>query len=136
MESRLQRRRSDAIERNAPARKPRDPFTPMQFLYTVAVLMVPLGLFVIIGTAIHLISGDHAPRADVIEARGTVIAADPKVETIILSHGPIRELGWPSMVMTFIAPRAEISKVDPGDKVYFELNRKYPREVVDMKVAS
>ena len=61
-----------------------------------------------------------APAADrnVHEAEGTVTeVADGR---ITISHGPVAELGWPAMTMSFAVPSADLAQgVSVGDRVRF-----------------
>ena len=52
---------------------------------------------------------------------GTVTAVDAEAGTITIDHGPIAEAGWPAMTMGFKADEAARAKVEPGDKVKFDL---------------
>lgn len=45
----------------------------------------------------------------------------PPAGTITLDHGPIPEVGWPAMTMTFKAAPAITSAAKVGDKVAFDL---------------
>ncbi len=55
---------------------------------------------------------------------GTVTAIDKTAGKITLSHGPIPEVGWPAMTMTFTAKPELLSSVAPGDKVAFDVTVK------------
>lgn len=55
---------------------------------------------------------------------GTVNSVDPAKRKVNLSHEPIPAISWPSMTMDFqTAPSVDLSKVKPGSKVRFTLNR-------------
>ena len=50
---------------------------------------------------------------------GVVKAVDAKAGTLTISHGPVAELHWPGMTMSFKAAPALLTTVKPGDKVVF-----------------
>ena len=52
---------------------------------------------------------------------GVVTAIDPAAGTVTLDHGPIPEIGWPSMTMSFKAAPALLTTVKTGDRVKFDL---------------
>ncbi|WP_291832892.1 copper-binding protein [Brevundimonas sp.] len=52
---------------------------------------------------------------------GVVTAIDPAAGTVTLDHGPIPELGWPAMTMSFKATPALLTTVKTGDRVKFAL---------------
>lgn len=51
---------------------------------------------------------------------GIVTAVDPAAGKITIAHGPVPELEWPAMTMTFQAPKAELGAIRQGDRVSFE----------------
>ncbi len=51
---------------------------------------------------------------------GTITSIDPATGTITLDHGPIAELGWPAMTMSFGTKAAMSKGVALGDNVDFE----------------
>ena len=55
------------------------------------------------------------------KAAGTVTAIDADAGKITLDHGPIPELGWPAMTMTFKAGPAVTGAAAVGDKVAFDV---------------
>jgi len=55
---------------------------------------------------------------------GTATAIDKAAGKITLSHGPIPEVGWPAMTMTFTAKPELLSSVAVGDKVAFDVTVK------------
>ncbi len=55
-------------------------------------------------------------------ATGTIEAIDPAARTITIAHGPVPELAWPAMTMTFQAPDVALADFKPGDQVAFELS--------------
>ena len=62
------------------------------------------------------------PAAAIHSAAGkvTAIAADQ----ITIAHGPVEELGWPAMTMTFrVAKREAIADLKGGDQVSFEFRK-------------
>jgi Cu(I)/Ag(I) efflux system periplasmic protein CusF len=52
---------------------------------------------------------------------GTVTAVDAK--TITIDHGPIPEVSWPAMTMSFTADEAARQAVTEGDEVTFEFRK-------------
>jgi Cu/Ag efflux protein CusF len=73
---------------------------------------------------------DPAPDAQPSEAAaetksgrgaGTVTAVDPEAGTVTIAHGPMPEVGWSAMTMTFAAAPALLAGVEPGDSVEFDL---------------
>lgn len=52
---------------------------------------------------------------------GTVTAVD--AETITIDHGPIPQVNWPAMTMSFSADKAARQKVSKGDAVKFEFRK-------------
>lgn len=52
---------------------------------------------------------------------GTVTAIDALGGKITLDHGPIPEIGWPAMKMTFKAAPAVTGSAAVGDKVEFDV---------------
>ena len=50
---------------------------------------------------------------------GVVKVVDATAGTLTLSHGPISELHWPGMTMSFKADRVLLATVKPGDRVAF-----------------
>lgn len=55
-------------------------------------------------------------------ATGTVEAIDLAARTITIAHGPVPELGWPAMTMTFKAPDIALARFKPGDEIAFDLS--------------
>jgi len=54
-------------------------------------------------------------------ASGTVEAIDPAAKTITIAHGPVEALKWPAMTMTFKAPDVDLTALEKGDHVEFDL---------------
>jgi Cu/Ag efflux protein CusF len=52
---------------------------------------------------------------------GTVTALDPAAGTVTIAHGPMPDIGWSAMTMTFAADPAVLSGVAEGDAVAFGL---------------
>ena len=53
-------------------------------------------------------------------ATGTIEAIDPAARTITIAHGPVPELEWPAMTMTFQAASPDVlAGIAPGDQVAF-----------------
>ncbi|HET7817600.1 MAG TPA: copper-binding protein, partial [Sphingomicrobium sp.] len=47
------------------------------------------------------LSTTQAPSPRLVTSRGTVTAVDGASRLVSISHGPIPDLGWPAMTMTF-----------------------------------
>ena len=52
---------------------------------------------------------------------GTVTALDPDGGTVTIAHGPMPQIGWSAMTMTFEADPALLAGVAEGDAVDFDL---------------
>jgi Cu/Ag efflux protein CusF len=52
---------------------------------------------------------------------GTVTAVDAEAGTVTIDHGPMPDVGWSAMTMTFEADPALLAAVAKGDKVAFDL---------------
>lgn len=65
-----------------------------------------------------------APSAATATAQGTgqVKSVDAKGGSITLHHGPIAQLGWPAMTMTFKASPDVLKSVKAGQTVSFSLD--------------
>ena len=64
----------------------------------------------------------HEMTMEGINASGTV--NDVKDGKVNISHGKIKELGWPPMKMDFtVAEGVDVSKVEAGQKVDFTLGK-------------
>lgn len=55
-------------------------------------------------------------------ATGTIEAIDPAAKTVTIAHGPVPELAWPAMRMTFQVPNVSLADFKPGDQVAFDLS--------------
>jgi Cu/Ag efflux protein CusF len=74
-------------------------------------------------------AGDMGNMAMPAEAKmgkgtGTVTAIDKTAGKITLNHGPIPEVGWPAMTMTFTTKPELLNSVAVGDKVAFDVTVK------------
>jgi membrane fusion protein, copper/silver efflux system len=68
------------------------------------------------------------------KGRGKVVEVDAKSGKVTLNHGPIKELGWPSMTMGFkVKDSKQLGKLKAGDAVEFDLKAEAP-EKPDMPV--
>jgi Cu(I)/Ag(I) efflux system membrane fusion protein len=71
------------------------------------------------------------PEIDVVFASGRVDAVDKNRERIRVSHGPIDELGWPSMTMEFrVLPGVDLGRVRVGQEIRFTLKQQHAGEYV------
>jgi len=70
-----------------------------------------------------------AAHTDMRSPATTLHEATGKVESItdrevVLSHSPVKSLGWPAMTMAFKLARPEMARaLKPGDTVHFEFRR-------------
>jgi len=55
-------------------------------------------------------------------ATGTIESIDNTAKTMVISHGPVPELGWPAMTMTFQAPDVDLTGYGPGDRIGFDMS--------------
>lgn len=54
-------------------------------------------------------------------AMGKIMSIQPERKSVKLDHGPVPELGWPSMNMTFVlADKIDATDMKPGDNVQFK----------------
>ncbi|OHC61936.1 MAG: hypothetical protein A2045_13230 [Rhodocyclales bacterium GWA2_65_20] len=61
------------------------------------------------------------PSAQLAHAEGVIKALDAKAGTVTLAHGPVQELKWPAMTMTFkLAKPGLVKGLAVGKKVTFE----------------
>ena len=61
------------------------------------------------------------PAAAVAFASGKVEAVDATAGTVTIAHGPVDALKWPAMTMTFKAPDVDLTALEKGDHVEFDL---------------
>jgi len=67
-------------------------------------------------------SGSSTMSAKVHKASGVVNKIDMQHNTINLTHGPIKSLGWSGMTMDFmVKDTALLKSIKPGQKVSFEV---------------
>jgi len=52
-----------------------------------------------------------SPPASTATATGVVEVVDPAAKTVTIAHGPVAQLQWPAMTMTFKAPDADLSSL-------------------------
>ncbi len=63
------------------------------------------------------------------KGRGKVVEVDVKSGKVTLDHAPIKELGWPSMIMGFkVKDSKQLSKLKAGDEVEFDLKAQAPEK--------
>jgi Cu/Ag efflux protein CusF len=64
---------------------------------------------------------------------GTVNSVDPAQHKLNVKHGPIPEIGWPSMTMDFpVAPSVDLKTIKPGTRVNFTI-KKQPSGMYEIK---
>jgi Cu(I)/Ag(I) efflux system protein CusF len=74
---------------------------------------------------------DHAPVPQAVEGDGVVKAVDARAGTIVIAHGPIPALKWPSMTMKFkVESAAVLNGVTVGKTVRFTLKNVGGKPVV------
>ncbi len=62
------------------------------------------------------------PAEKMPKGRGKVVDVDAKSGKVTLNHEPIKELGWPSMIMGFkVKDNKQLGKLKAGDEVEFDL---------------
>ena len=65
----------------------------------------------------------HGPENDA-HGSGTVNSVDPAQHKLNMNHGPIPEIGWPSMTMDFpVAPSVDLKSIKPGTRVNFTIKK-------------
>src|SRR5262245_9907474 len=70
---------------------------------------------------VQLVHENHAGAA---KASGVVDAVDATQRKLKVSHGAIKQLGWPAMTMDFVrAKEVELSTVKAGMKIDFTLSK-------------
>lgn len=79
-------------------------------------LAVLLGL----GMALHGVAGEVSGKVS--HGEGVVKAIDPAQNKVTLAHGPIPELKWPAMTMSFKVTDPKLLKpIHVGQRVAFDL---------------
>ncbi|GAB2626761.1 copper-binding protein [Novilysobacter erysipheiresistens] len=61
------------------------------------------------------------PSTTVASATGVVESVDAEAKTVTIAHGPVAALEWPAMTMTFQAPNVDLTAVEEGDEVSFDI---------------
>ncbi|MFC0679038.1 copper-binding protein [Lysobacter korlensis] len=73
-------------------------------------------------------AGDAA--GTVATATGTVESVDAAANKIVIAHGPVEALKWPSMTMGFDATPDQVQAVQAGQKVNFEFRSAGPNNTI------
>jgi Cu/Ag efflux protein CusF len=74
----------------------------------------------------------HGPENDA-HGSGTVNSVDSARHKLNMNHGPIPEIGWPSMTMDFpVAPSVDLKAIKPGTRVNFTI-KKQPGGMYEIK---
>ena len=74
----------------------------------------------------------HGPENDA-HGSGTVNSVDLAQHKLNMNHGPIPEIGWPSMTMDFpVAPSVDLKAIKPGTRVNFTI-KKQPGGMYEIK---
>ncbi|MHB8744105.1 MAG: copper-binding protein [Sulfuricaulis sp.] len=64
-------------------------------------------------------------------ASGTINRVEAQAGQINITHGPIADLGWPGMTMSFpVKDKALLRRLMPGEHVDFWLNKEDGRYVI------
>ncbi|GJL93542.1 efflux RND transporter periplasmic adaptor subunit [Hyphococcus sp.] len=59
-------------------------------------------------------------ESDAVGAEGRVVSVDMDAKSVTIDHKPVPEIGWPSMVMAFMAPaKIDLMSVKAGEPVRF-----------------
>ena len=59
------------------------------------------------------------------QASGTITKVDAAAGRVTIAHGPVQQLKWPAMTMTFgLGDRALLERVQPGKKVDFQFAKR------------
>ncbi|PWB84651.1 MAG: hypothetical protein C3F11_00185, partial [Methylocystaceae bacterium] len=65
-----------------------------------------------------------AQAAEKASGEGVIKGVDASERKLLIAHGPIPALKWPSMTMAFgVAPNIDFAALPPGVKVKFTLSR-------------
>jgi Cu(I)/Ag(I) efflux system protein CusF len=88
-------------------------------------------LAIFVASALLAACTDASPDAQPSEAAGdetksghgtgTVTAVDAASGTVTIDHGPMPEVGWSAMTMTFAADPSLLAGIAEGDRVAFDL---------------
>lgn len=71
------------------------------------------------------------PAAESYAASGTVNRVDTQAGQVNTTHGPIADLGWPGMTMSFpVKDKAVLRHITPGERVDFRLTQEDGRYVI------
>ncbi|GHA86934.1 copper-binding protein [Cognatilysobacter bugurensis] len=73
-------------------------------------------------------AGDAA--GTVATATGTVESVDAAANKIVIAHGPVEALKWPSMTMGFDATPEQVQTVQAGQKINFEFRSAGPNNTI------
>lgn len=71
-----------------------------------------------------------------VEATGVVEEIDADAGTVTIAHEAIEAYEWPPMTMTFAAPGVDLSQLQQGDRVTFELTRTGVMEATVTSISS
>ena len=57
-------------------------------------------------------------------ARGTIKAVDREGRVLNIAHGPVKDLGWPAMIMDFsVSAEVDIGPLEPGQDIHFTMRK-------------
>jgi Cu/Ag efflux protein CusF len=78
----------------------------------------------LLGIAAVAVAATSASAGEGATATGTVNSIDVGAHKINITHDPVPALDWPGMTMDFrLAEGAELTGVEPGARVRFEISR-------------
>ena len=81
-------------------------------------------------------SSPKQPESGAVKAMGVVKQVDTKAGTVVISHEPIKDIGWPAMTMMFnVANPALLRDISVGSRVQFTLRGKTDETITSLKVA-
>jgi Cu(I)/Ag(I) efflux system protein CusF len=94
----------------------------MKFALAAASLLIASPAFAQAdGADPHLGHHPEAAPGSTVEAAGQIKSVDAKAGTVTIHHGPIADLSWPAMTMTFKATPEALQAAKAGQSVKFTL---------------
>ncbi len=89
----------------------------------IVTLISALAVVIAASNDMALASDQHTivAAAQTHHGTGTIKQIDKKANTVELTHGPIKSIGWMSMTMVFDVEDADLlDEIDVGDRVEFD----------------
>ena len=82
-------------------------------------------LAAVLALAVHPAPAAAQSTAASYRASGTIIKIDAAAGRVTIAHGPVQQLKWPAMTMTFgVGDRALLERAQPGKKVDFQFAKR------------